>query len=468
MNYYSKFNNFLKVCMEKVHMEQNWSSRWGFVVAAMSSAIGLANIWRFPFLVGQYGGGAFIITYCLCLVFAGLPIFVIEALIGRESGSSCAKAMYDLTKRPIWKLTGLLLVATAFLVSSYYAVIAGWVMGYWAQSFTGELSHLINTTQAKAHFQTSIASFSFTWVWPASFLLLSASVVAAGVRSGLERASRWLMPILFTLLIGLVVWCFISLEASKILNMVFSPDWSRMSAIGILAALGQAFFTLSLGQGTIITYGSYLKRHESLLPLALPVAIADSAVSLLATIIVFSVCSQSGVALDVGPSLVFETLPVLFNLFSLGSVLSFLFFTLLLLATLSSEMSAIEPVVAWLSPRFGRKKALVIATCAMLLVMLPAAASYRGVSLGWWKSATLIWQYDALCTRLLIPCGGALALIFIHFGWGLNPAMQALRRTQSSGSFASHYVERYFLFCYKWATPILIALTFLHSVYNGN
>jgi NSS family neurotransmitter:Na+ symporter len=454
--------------MNQKHLKQSWHNRWGFVLAAMSSAIGLANIWRFPYLVGEHGGGAFIALYLICLLFAGLPIFVLETLIGREASTSSADAMHTIVPRFFWKAAGLLSVFTAFLVSAYYAVVAGWVMGYWAQALTGELSSLHTGIAAKAHFNQSIASFSFSWVWPLVFLLLSCSIVAYGVQSGLEKASRWLMPLLFSLFAALVTWCFIYLDAARILHLVFKPNWSQVNSSSFLAALGQAFFTLSIGQGTIITYGSYLKKQDPLISLAIPVILADTLVSILATVVVFSICVQSGASINSGPGLVFETLPVLFNQFHLSSLLGFTFFSLLVIATLTSEMSAIEPVVAWLSPRLGRKKALIVSAVAMIFVMLPAALSYRGVELGWWHSPSCLWQYDALCTRFLIPLGGALAIIFAYCGWGLSSVISALDRTDFPNTKVGNFIKIYFLFCYKLATPILIGLVFLYSVIYGS
>lgn len=454
--------------MKKLHLELRWGSRWGFVLAAMSSAIGLANIWRFPFLVGQYGGGAFLIVYFLCLAFAGFPLFVLESLIGRESARSPAEAMYELSHRKIWKVAGLILVFTAFLVSVYYAVIAGWLLGYWAQSMSGQLTFLQTASQAQAHFDQSISSFSFSLIWPQLFLLISALVVFAGVRTGLERASKALMPVLFVLMISLVVWASYGQDMRPVLNAMFYPDWSKLTPDAFLAALGQAFFTLSLGQGTIIVYGSYLRRTESLVPLALPVVLADTAVSLMATVLIFSVCFQTGVQLDVGPGLVFETMPVLFNRFSLGSVVAAVFFSVLVLATLTSEMSAIEPVVSWLSPKIGRKKALFFSTLAMLLAMLPASLSHRGVFLQWWTSAKIFWFYDWLCTHLLIPFGGLLSILFVLCSWGVPITMRALSRTDFQGSWWAGLQQAYFRLCFKWAAPILIMLIFLRSLFESS
>jgi NSS family neurotransmitter:Na+ symporter len=450
--------------MKKIVKDLKWGSRWGFVLAAMSSAIGLANIWRFPFLVGQYGGGAFFIVYLLCLALAGLPLFVLETLIGRESARSPAQAMYELSRKKIWKLAGLFLVFTAFVVSSYYAVIAGWLMGYWASTMDGRLSFLQSAQLAHEHFQNSISSFSFTYIWPQSFLLLSGIVVASGIRAGIERASKTLMPIFFILLTSLVIWATYGQEMKPVIEVMFYPDWSKMTPDAFLAALGHSFFTLSLGQGTLIVYGSYLKRSESLIPLVVPVVLADTLVSVLATLLVFSVCFQTGVHLDVGPGLVFETMPVLFNRFALGSVIALVFFSVLFLATLTSEMSAIEPVVSWLSPKLGRKKALVYTLIAMLIFMLPAALSYRGASLGWWQGPDMLWYYDSLCTRFLIPFSGLLTIIFSLKSWGVPIVLRALERTDFKGGIGSSLMRLYFRFCLTWAAPVLIVVVFLNSL----
>lgn len=450
--------------MKKIAQDLRWGSKWGFILAATSSAIGLANIWRFPFLVGQYGGGAFLFVYFCCLAFAGLPLFMLETLIGRESARSPAEAMYEISRKKSWKIAGFILVTTAFLVSSYYAVIAGWLMGYWAAAMEGGLSFLQSPQLAHEHFENSISSFSFSYIWPQCFLLLSGFVVMAGVRSGLERASKSLMPILFILLVSLVIWATYGSDIKPIVSAMFYPDWSRLTPTAVLAALGHSFFTLSLGQGTLIVYGSYLKRNESIVPLALPVVLADTVISLLATALVFAVCLQTGVQLDTGPGLVFETMPVLFNRFALGSVVSVVFFSVLFLATLTSEMSAIEPVVAWLAPRFGRKKALVYILAALLVVMIPAAISYRGVSLGWWDKPEMIWYYDALCTRFLIPFGGLLSILFALKSWGIPIVMRAFSRTDLHENFSSKVVKAYFEFCVKWAAPLLITVIFLQSI----
>ena len=354
-----------------------WKSKIGFIFAAAGSAIGLANIWRFPYIVGKYGGAAFIYIYLACLFLIGFPVFISEVLIGRQTQKNPQSAFKKLGENRLWSFSGFFTIMTGFLISSFYAVVAGWVLGYLVSAILGQLNHFTTTESAQDFYINLVSNpvwgigFSFFFIAICFFLLM------AGVRKGLERGSEIMVPFLILILIILVINGVTMPNAHVGLSFYLKPNWCLITPTTFLFALGHAFFTLSLGQGTMVTYGSYLGKKESILNNCLPVAVIDTIIAILAGLAIFPIVFAVGLSPDEGAPLVFYTLPLVFSKLSGGYILAILFFLLLTLAALTSEISAMEPLIAYLvdEKKWKRKSAVTFVSVGAFLIGVPAALS---------------------------------------------------------------------------------------------
>ncbi len=443
----------------------HWGTRLGFILAVAGSSIGLANIWKFPFMVGRHGGAAFIIIYLISLIVIGFPTFIAEVLIGRNSQAN-PKTAFEKLGGPAWSYIGAGTIITGFIVSSFYSAVAGWVLGYLVQAGRGLLSELHTIHEASQHFDGLIS----TWWWGlgfhAIFMFLSCSVLFLGVRSGIERCNKIFMPLLFIMLLALVWRALTMPQASIGLGYLFQPDWTSITPGVVLAALGQSFFTLSLGQGTMVTYGSYLERHENVTASCFPAVIMDTMASLLAAVAVFCIVFSVGMEPDSGPGLVFQTLPLAFNQIPGGAFFGFLFFLLVFLAALTSEISALEPTIAYLLDEWGlsRHGAVVVSGLAAFVLGIPAALSYSvfsGMTLFGLHFLDLV---DFFATHILIPLGGFAALLMVGWVWGVNGALKHLQLGATNLFERCPWLKTYFWFCFKYLSPLLMLMVFLHVI----
>ena len=446
--------------------KESWHSRIGFMMAAAGSAVGLANIWRFPYMVGSHGGSIFVILYLICLLLIGIPVFIAEILIGRETQLSPSGAFRKLGKGRVWPLMGKFTIITGFLVSSFYSAVAGWILGYLVEAVQGKLTLFSTGAQALDRFNTLVGSP----IWAVGFHLLFMAVCVAvllfGVKRGIERSSKVMMPALYILLILLVVRGLTLPGASKGLQFLLKPDWSEATPMAILTALGQAFFTLSLGQGTMVTYGSYLRHKDNIVTSCLPVVAMDTLVSLFAAVAVMTIVFSAGLAPSAGPALLFETLPFIFSKMTGGYFLALGFFLLVLLAAISSQISALEPTIAYLvgEKRWHRRPATLLAASASFAVGIPSALSF-GVMRGWTIGGSTFFDLISnLCTDIMIPLGGLLAVILVGWIWGVKSAIKGLRRGAEEMFDRFGFLRRYFWFCFKIGAPSLIVVVFLHAV----
>ena len=436
---------------------ETWGSHIGFILAVAGSAIGLANIWRFPYMVGKNGGAAFIAIYLLCLLLIGFPVFLSEILIGKKTHANPAKAMEKLSHSKVWRKAGLLTIITGFLVSSFYSAVAGWVLGYLYESVTGSLS-FTTFESANAHFD-HVTSNPF-WGLGFHFLFMSAcvSVLYCGVKYGIERANKILMPLLFIILIGLVINGLLMPNSKEALAYLLRPDFTLLTPAAWLAALGHSFFTLSLGQGTMITYGSYMRENEPVLSSLVPVVIMDTLVSLLSAFAIFTIAFSQGVEPGQGPSLLFSTLPVVFNGIPGGAIIASFFFLLVVLAALTSEISAMEPSIAYLieEKKISRHKATAVVAIGAFLFGVPSALSTSLLS---GVGFNFLEVMDTLCNSILIPVGGFLAVIMVGWKWGFKPAYHFL-----VGDANRPVLKSYLKLGIKYTAPILITLVFLNVI----
>jgi neurotransmitter:Na+ symporter, NSS family len=444
---------------------ESWKSRIGFIWAAVGSAVGLGSIWRFPYVMGANGGAAFIILYIACLALVGFPVLIAENLMGRTTQTSPSGAFRRLGKNRAWGGIGVMTVITGFLVSAFYGVVSGWSLGYLFQAFRGKLTEFTNPSETLAMFQELTTSPYWSIGFQFIVMALCFIILYTGVKKGIEAGNKVMMPMLFVMLLFIVVRGSLMPGAEKGIHFLFKPDWSLITGTSVLMALGQAFFSLSLGQGTMITYGSYLSKKENLPTTCFPIALFSTAVSLLAGIGIFTIVFSLGLSPDSGEGLAFQTLPLVFSQIPGGYALSLGFFALLFLAALSSEISAMEPFIAYLidEKKWPRHKAsFVVALCAFV-VGVPCALSFGALKDVTIFGKTIFGALVFLCLNILIPLGGFCAVFVTGWRWGLKASMHELR--DGSGDLFNRFsfLEGYFRVGIKYTAPIIIIIIFLNS-----
>lgn len=402
-----------------------WSSRMGFVLAATGSAVGLGNIWKFPYMVGQSGGAAFVLVYLLCIALIGVPILVSEWMIGRRGQKNPINTMAQLARQHghtrNWALVGIVGVLAAFLILSFYSVIGGWALAYMRDAATGTFSGL-DKGGIGAIFEGFLASPAELLSWHSAFMLLTVVIVAMGVSAGLERGSKVMMPALALILVVMVGYGMTTGAFGQAVAYLFNPDWSKLDGSVLLAALGHAFFTLSLGMGIMMAYGSYLGEDVNLLRAARTVVIMDTTFALCAGLAIFPIVFANGLDPAAGPGLVFVTLPLAFGNMGGGLVLGSLFFLLLTFAALTSSISLLEPVVELLEERtpMNRVTATVVAGVTIWALGIAALLSFNlwsEVKLGGLNIFDLL---DYVTSKFMLPLAGLGAIVFA--AWKLEQA----------------------------------------------
>lgn len=439
-----------------------WSSRWTFVLAAAGSAVGLGNIWKFPYITGENGGGAFVLIYLVCIALIGLPIMMAEIMMGRRGRHSPINTMRILTQRegasPHWKYIGWMGVIAGFLILSYYSVIAGWALAYVFRAAGGMFSGA-SAEQIGTMFSSLTESPGLLLIWHTLFMVMTMIVVARGVKSGLEQAVRFLMPSLFVILILLVGYAMTTGSFMQGLHFLFDPDFSKITGAGVLIAMGHAFFTLSLGMGAIMVYGSYMPQDASIASTSLIIVGADTLVALMAGMAIFPIVFANGLEPGSGPGLIFQTLPVAFGQMPGGTFFGTLFFVLLVFAAWTSSISLIEPAVAWLVENHGMSRvvASVWAGAATWLVGLGTVFSFNE-----WSDVTLFGKHffdllDFLTANIMLPLGGL--LIAVYAAW-------VMTRSVSRDELA---MPRPWLFsmwrvCIRYVAPAAVTIVFLNAI----
>ncbi|HNU79241.1 MAG TPA: sodium-dependent transporter [Bacillota bacterium] len=392
---------------------ENWGSRFGFLMAAAGSAVGLGNIWRFPYLTGMNGGAAFIFIYLGCVALIGLSIMTAEFAVGRRSGLAAVGAYKKVSDK--WTFAGALGVLSGFFIMGFYPVVGGWAMAYIAKSFTGLLAAPEAIGDA---FGAFISAPVEPLVWMVIYLVINVLIVAKGIQSGIEAAGKVMMPMLYVLLAAIIFRTASLPGASEGFKFLFTPDFSKVTGQTFLAALGQAFFSLSLGMGCMITYGSYLNKEEKLPQNALIVTTMDTSVALLAAIAIFPALASFGVEPTAGPGLVFVVVPQIFaQMGGIGPIFSALFFLLLFIAALTSSVSLLEVVVAYLidQHRMERKKAVYL-TSAIMAVMCVLSSLSMGVMSGVQIFGVGFFDFfDILTDKIFLAIGGGLLAICVGF-----------------------------------------------------
>ncbi len=442
---------------QSIHGE--WSSRFAFILAATGSAVGLGNIWKFPYITGENGGGAFVIVYLLCVAAIGIPIMIAETMMGRRGRQSPINTLQVLTEEAgankNWHYLGWLGVIAGFLILSYYSVIAGWSMAYVVKAFVGsfsgesaeQISSLFADLQADPIEQTA---------WHTVFMVTTMAVVARGVKGGLEKAVRFLMPGLFIILMLLVAYAMTTGSYMQGIEFLFKPDFSELTASSVLTAMGHAFFTLSLGMGAIMVYGSYLPKDISIAKTSIIIAGADTLVALLAGIAIFPIVFANGLEVGSGPGLIFETLPIAFGSMAGGWLFGLLFFVLLVFAALSSAISLIEPAVAWCVEHYDidRKYACIGMGFITWLLGLGTVFSFNQ-----WSEYTLFGSnffevLDYVTANLMLPLGGLFIALFS--GWIMLPKDSKEELSLDNKAFII------WKFLVSYVAPVAVFIVFLN------
>lgn len=454
--------------MEQGTQHEKWSSRGGFIFAAVGAAIGLGNIWRFPYIAGQNGGGAFVLLYIALVIFLCLPIIASELALGRMGKQSPLGTMTLLVRRmkarPFWKVIGWLSLLIPFLGSTYYSVVAGWSLEYLSVSLSNGFSQYTSqgSPERFGEFMASPVRMVF---WHSLYMLAVGYIVSKGIRSGLEKAVKIIMPALFLILFFLVIYAAVTADFSAALSFLFTPDFSKLNGDIFLMAMGQAFYSVAIGVGAMMVYGAYLPDNISIPRAALIIGAADTFVALLAGLAIFPFIFSYGLEVGEGPGLIFISLPVAFSQMPGGSFIAPLFFFLLSFAAFTTSLGMLEPVVSWLEEHkgFKRGRVTVYATFAAWFIGLGAAFSFNI-----WKDftplsfidllegKTIFDLIDFIVANFMLPLNGLLIAVFA--GWVLSRQVVRDELGLSDGLMMS-----YIRITTKVLAPIAVISIFIYS-----
>jgi len=442
---------------------ENWGSRLGFLMATVGSAIGLGSLWKFPYTTGDNGGGAFVLAYLVFTFFIGLPVFMGELLIGRSSQRSPVNAFGELSElQKNWRIVGWSCVLVTLLVLSFYIVVSGWALNYVFMS-------ILNFTQGKTPeeisqvFETLYTAGDINLLWSFLFLGLTAAIVYRGIRKGIEFWSKILIPALLISLILLFIYSTTLEGFGEAFIFIFYPKLSELSPSGLLQAVGLACFTLSVGMGIIITYGSYMRRDEDIPKSAVTIALMNIAVSLLASLVIFPIIFTFGFSPQEGPGLLFKTLPVVFNKLPATVPISTIFFSLVVFAALTSTISIMEMLVSTTADTFkwSRPKGVLIVSLAIFIVSIPSALSGSNTLFKNWivmYDKNFFDSVEYFASTWLLPLNAILIAIFA--GWVMDKAVQSKGLLEGSKWV---FLFRPWLFLVRWVVPVAIVLIMLEQ-----
>ncbi len=441
-----------------------WTHKGTFLLAAVGSAVGLGNLWRFPYLAGENGGGAFILIYALTIFAVGIPILIAETMLGRASRRSPIMGMRHLTRTHntsrAWEAIGWLGGASAFLILSFYSVIAGWALHYTWQMFTGSLVGADAET-ISAGFDALLASPGLLTLYHTLFIIASGLIVGMGIHKGIESGLRIMMPALFVILLVVLFYSIVNGDIGAAASFLFTFNLAELSLEGWLEAMGQSFFTLSLGMGAIMAYGAYMSSAASLTRTAIAVAFVDTAVAMVAGLAIFALVFGADLDAGQGPGLMFVTLPLAFAEMPFGALIGGVFFILVLGAAISSSISLIEPVAAYLVERFDMTRPQAV---ALMVVASWAMGLLTVLSFNLWAEGTLFhtlfgrsaFEFIELLTNIFMPLGGLMIALFA--GWAL---------TQSEVMVELRTNQRWFLlwrFLVRFVGPAAVSFVFLRTI----
>ena len=445
----------------EVNKRESFRSSFGLIAATIGSAVGLGNIWRFPYITGMNGGGAFLIVYLICVAIIGIPVMIAEFIIGREGKKDAIGSYKALAPKGKWYISGVLGVLAAFFILSFYGVIAGWTLEYLVSSILNRFAGK-SATEISDFFTAFITNPIQPIIWHILSMVITVVIVATGVAKGIEKYSKIMIPMLFLLVIILDIRAITLPDGQGGLSFLFKPDFSKLTGRAVLDALGHSFFSLSLGMGIMITYGSYINEKERLGDIALKVSIADTLVAVLAGIAIFPVVFAFGIAPNSGPGLVFITLPNIFGQMPGGYIFSIMFFALLALAALTSTISLLEVVVAYVIEKFNmeRKKATIISAVAITIVGMIASLSNGPLSNIQIFGNNIFDFLDFLTANFFLTISALISSIFI--GWSLDKKIVE-DQLSNKGTLQIKY-WKLVSFLLKFISPVAILIVFLAGI----
>ena len=445
---------------ERQSLHGNWSSRLAFIMAVTGSAVGLGNIWKFPYMAGQNGGGAFVLVYLLFVFLIGMPVMMSEILIGRRGRRNPVATMALLGEEEggskHWKWVGALGVITAMLILSYYSVIAGWTLTYIPKALSGQFAGADAASIAKL-FDNFVSNPMAVIAAHTIFMFLNFFVIARGVK-GLETAVKFLMPALLFLLFILFYYSLTSGSFAEGVSFMFTPNFAALDWDGVLTAMGLACFTLSIGMGAIMAYGAYLPQETSITSAAVSVVVADTGIAVLSGLVIFPLVFANGLNPGEGPDLVFKTLPLVFGQMQAGTFLATIFFVLLAFAALTSALGLMEPAVAWMveSTKYTRKKSSAIIAGLIWLFGLGTALSDNVLSEFKFFQGTIYENVDFITSNIMLPVSAVLITVF---------AAWVMSKNSTSEELDGHgLVYKMWQLLARYFSPIAILIIFLQAI----
>lgn len=427
-------------------------SSTGFILAAIGSSVGLGNMWKFPYITGQYGGAAFFLLFFICLLLVGFPILLAEMTIGRGGRGNAVTSFHSLSKTKWWGRFGFLSVLAPFLILSYYAVIAGWTVHYAVTSLSGSL---FSSTDYTGTFSSFAGSY-LPLVWQLLILVITGVVVAKGISGGIEKFNKVLIPGFAIILIVLMIHSLTLPNAAAGVEFFLKPDFSKLTAESALVALGHSFFSLSLGMGTMLTYGAYVHRSQSLGKAALAIGGGDLLYAFVAGLIIFPTVFSVGIKPSQGVGLVFMALPAAFAAMPFGQIFGFLFFILLAIAAITSTVGLLEVPVAYVMDKWkvSRKRATSLTTAAIFLIGVPSTLSLGPLAKYTLGGKTYFDWFDYICSNIMLPLGGLLVVLFTGYAW---------KRAGEEAGLSGFWYKLWML-CLRYLAPLVMVAIFLYSL----
>jgi NSS family neurotransmitter:Na+ symporter len=443
----------------------HWGSKLAFIFAATGSAIGLGNIWRFPMVVGKYGGAVFVFVYILAVALVGFTVMLAEMIIGRHTQRNAIGAFEKIKPRTPWKIIGFLGLLTSICILSYYSVIAGWAVGYFIKTVSGTFKGAITSQLSDQIYTNFVSNPLMTIVCFFAVIGITTFIISKGVQSGIERWTKILMPVLFLLILYLAIKALTLPGAGQGISFYLKPDFSKLNGTVVLFAFGQAFFSLSIGMGIMITYGSYISKSDNLVTSAGWVSFSDTLVAFLAGIIIFpTLFAIPGIEPAAGPGLVFKVFPLIFSKIPGGNFFGILFFTLLLVAAITSTISLLEVSVAYFidERNWSRTKAAYLLGGFAFLLGIPSALSSGGMKV--FTDIDFMGKFDIIFANISLAVGALLICIFVGWVWGIKKPVEEVR----SGN-PRFKIRPLWLFSLKFFSPIvlIIILIFIKKIITG-
>ena len=435
-----------------------WRTQGGFILAALGAAIGLGNIWRFSYVVGENGGGVFLLIYVVTIILVGLPLLLAELAAGRETQREAASAFRHLGRSTLWRQAGSLGVVVSFVILTYYSVIAGWALKHFAAFATGR--YPLHQGAASDYFQAFTRAPIEPVLWQACIVAVTIGIVLGGIEHGIERANKILMPLLALIVVGLAIHSLMLRDAGRGLEFLFAPDWRALAEPRVyLAALGQAFFSLGLAMGVLVTYGSYLPRHYRLPAIAAVVAFGDTLFAIIAALIIFPAVFSFGMQPDQGPGLAFVTLPEIFVSMTGGRLVGAAFFGLLVLAAITSSVALLEIPVAYAIEQWelARARAALLIGSMAFVLGVPSSLGFgllSGIRLAGFPILDTI---DFLASNILLPLSGLGIALFVGWHWREADAVKAV-------GLQRKWTGRLWRLSVRYVAPAVIAVIFLRSL----